>query len=339
MTEAIRGSAPAPHEAAAETAPGGVTADGDTRATTSSVDDATSVLEVMHDTTYRYASDVSLAHHVAYLRPSETPHQVLEDFMIRVAPKPSVERHERDVFDNCRFHFSLDKPHTKLAVRAVSRVRIAARFTRFDAAATRPWRDVVECLAYRAAGRYMPQGEFAFASPFIPRHPELAAYAARSFPADRPIALGAIELTRRIHEDFTYDSDSTEISTPVLTAFELRSGVCQDFAHVMIGGLRAMGLAARYVSGYLLTQPPPGQPRLIGADASHAWVSVWCPGRDGSSTWLDLDPTNDLIPSTSHVTLAVGRDYGDVSPLRGIIRGGADHELSVGVTVRPVGER
>ena len=320
--------------AVAGNAPGATAA----RSSTALVEQQASVLEIMHDTTYRYAGEVSLAHHVAYLRPSETPHQMVEDFAIRVTPKPSVERHEPDVFGNCRFHFSLDKPHARLAVRAVSRVRIAPRFASFDPDATRPWREVVDCLAYRAGHGYRPQGEFAFASPFIARHRELAAYAALSFPADRPIAVGAIDLTRRIHEDFTYDSDATEISTPVLEAFGLRSGVCQDFAHVMIGGLRAMGLAARYVSGYLLTQPPPGQPRLIGADASHAWVSVWCPSEDGTSTWLDLDPTNDLIPSTSHVTLAVGRDYGDVSPLRGIIRGGGDHKLSVGVTVRPVDE-
>ena len=298
-----------------------------------------SVLDVMHDTTYRYATDVALAHHIAYLRPAETTHQQLESFRIGVMPKPFVERMLRDPFGNVRFYFSLDVPHPKLAVRAVSRVRVVPRFTDFDAATTVPWRDVATRLAYRAGAAYAPQNEFAFPSPFIPRHRELAQYAAASFPAGRPIAKGAIDLMRRIHEDFTYDADSTEISTPVLEAFTTRRGVCQDFAHVMIGGLRALGLAARYVSGYLLTQPPPGRPRLVGADASHAWVSLWCPHADGSSTWLDLDPTNDVIPATSHVTLAIGRDFGDVSPLRGIIRGGGEHELSVGVTVRPIDER
>ncbi len=297
------------------------------------------VLDVMHDTTYRYSSEVALAHHVAYLRPSEQPHQRLETFRIGVVPKPFVQRMSVDVFGNSRFYFSLDVPHPRLAVRAVSRVRLLPRYEDFDAHSALPWRDVVFRLAYRAGARYAPENEFSFSSPYIPRHRELGHYAASSFTADRSIAEGAIDLMRRIHLDFRYDSDSTEISTPVLDAFHAKRGVCQDFAHVMIGGLRAMGLAARYVSGYLLTKPPPGRKRLVGADASHAWVSVWCPMRDGSSAWLDLDPTNDVIPSTSHVTLAAGRDFGDVSPLRGIIRGGGAHKLSVGVTVRPVGER
>ena len=297
------------------------------------------VLDVMHDTTYRYASDVALAHHIAYLRPSETAHQQLESFRIGVVPTPFVERTSVDVFGNSRLYFSLDVPHAKLAVRAVSRVRIEPRYAGFDADATMPWRDVAVCLSYRAGAHFEAESEFAFASPFVPRHRELGQYASPSFPEGRSVAAGAIDLMRRIHRDFRYDSDSTEISTPVLEAFHTKRGVCQDFAHVMIGCLRALGLAARYVSGYLLTKPPPGRPRLIGADASHAWVSVWCPVKGHPSSWLDLDPTNDVVPSTSHVTLAIGRDFGDVSPLRGIIRGGGEHELSVGVTVRPVGER
>jgi transglutaminase-like putative cysteine protease len=298
------------------------------------------LLDVMHDTTYRYATDVALAHHLAYLRPAETAHQHLESFRVGVSPQPFVERLSRDVFGNVRFYFSLDVPHPKLAVRAVSRVRVAQRFDDFDPASTAPWREVCESLRYHAGAPHVPQVEFAFPSPYIPRHRELGTYAAASFTRDRTIAEGALDLMHRIHRDFKYDSDSTEVSTPVLEAFRQRRGVCQDFAHVMIGGLRAIGLSARYVSGYLLTQPPPGRPRLIGADASHAWVSVWCPARggDGHATWLDLDPTNDVVPSTSHVTLAVGRDFCDVSPLRGIIRGGGKHDLSVGVTVRPVGE-
>ena len=296
------------------------------------------VLDVMHDTTYRYASEVALAHHVAYLRPAETASQQLDSFRIAVVPKPFVQRMTIDVFGNSRFYFSLDVPHPRLAVRAVSRVRLTSRYDDFDAAASAPWRDVAYRLAYRAGAKYAPENEFSFSSPYIPRHRELGVYAASCFPAAASVADGAIALMHRVHHDFQYDADSTEISTPVLEAFQTKRGVCQDFAHVMIGGLRALGLAARYVSGYLLTRPPPGKPRLIGADASHAWVSVWCPMNDGTSQWLDLDPTNDLIPSTAHVTLAIGRDFGDVSPLRGIIRGGGAHELKVGVTVRPVDE-
>jgi transglutaminase-like putative cysteine protease len=160
----------------------------------------------------------------------------------------------------------------------------------------------------------------------------------QSFTPERPLLQAAVDLMHRIHADFTYDTDSTQISTPVLEAFNLKSGVCQDFAHVMIGCLRALGLAARYVSGYLMTQPPPGKARLVGADASHAWVSVHCPLIDINGGWIDLDPTNDLIPGTSHVILAVGRDYGDVAPLRGVIRGGGEHKLAVAVTVAPQGE-
>ena len=296
------------------------------------------VLEVLHDTTYRYASDVTLAHHVAYLQPPDLPHQRLESFRLRISPKPAVQRTDRDVFGNARVHFSFEAPHPRLAVRAASRVRLSPRFDAFDPAATKTCRAVADCIAYRANGTYVGESEFAYPSPFIPRHRQLGAYAEAAFERGRTVAEGAIELMHRIRRDFVYDADSTDVSTPVLEAFEERRGVCQDFAHVMIGGLRAMGLAARYVSGYLLTQPPPGRKRLIGADASHAWVSVWCPADDGTSTWLDLDPTNDLIPSTSHVTLAIGRDFGDVSPLRGIIRGGGDHRLSVGVTVRPLDE-
>ena len=312
--------------------------DGALGVTTSALAQEAIVLDVMHDTTYRYASEVALAHHVAYLRPAETAHQQLETFRIGVAPKPFVQRLSVDVFGNSRFYFSLDVPHARLAVRAVSRVRVVPRYADFVAADTMPWHEVALRLAYRAGAPYCSQSPFAFASPFIPLHRELRAYAASSFPQGRPVAEGAIDLMRRIHRDFRYDSDSTDISTPVLESFETKRGVCQDFAHVMVGGLRALGLAARYVSGYLLTRPPPGKPRLIGADASHAWISVWCPSPDGSAAWLDLDPTNDVIPSTSHVTLAVGRDFGDVSPLHGIIRGGGEHKLSVGVTVRPVGE-
>ena len=298
-------------------------------------------LEVVHDTSYRYASDVALAHHVAYLRPAQSPHQQLESHRLDILPKPTLERTMLDVFGNRRIYFTLDMPHSRLAVRATSRLRLSARFEGLDPAATLPWQQVVRRLAYRSTTPYATQSGFAFASPFVPRHRELGSYAALSFREGRPIADAAIDLMHRMHREFTYVSDSTDISTPVLSAFGARRGVCQDFAHIMIGGLRALGLAARYVSGYLLTTPPPGRARSIGADASHAWASVWCPSRDddaqcGDGLWLDLDPTNDVIPSTSHVSLATGRDFGDVSPLRGIIRGGGKHVLAVGVTVTTV---
>ena len=289
------------------------------------------LLDVMHDTTYRYATDVALAHHLAYLRPAETAHQRLESFRVGVSPQPFVERLSRDVFGNVRFYFSLDVPHPKLAVRAVSRVRVQSRFEDFDPASTVPWREVCESLHYRAGGPHVAQAEFAFPSPYIPRHRELGTYASASFPGSKTIAEGALDLMRRIHRDFKYDSDSTEVSTPVLESFRERRGVCQDFAHLMIGALRAGGLAARYVSGYIRTVRPGGA-AAIGGDASHAWVSVYCPPLG----WVDFDPTNDCLVGEGHVTLAWGRDFGDVSPLRGILFGGSRHKLSVDVRVQPL---
>ncbi|MBN8510248.1 MAG: transglutaminase family protein [Burkholderiales bacterium] len=177
--------------------------------------------------------------------------------------------------------------------------------------------------------------EFVQPSPYVPRLAALRAYAAPSFPAGRPVAEGAVELMQRIHRDFEYRPASTAVDTPLAEALALRGGVCQDFAHLMIGALRMLGLAARYVSGYLLTAPPPGQAALVGADASHAWVQVYVPAAAGAAgAWLELDPTNALIPAAQHVRLAVGRDYGDVTPLRGVIRGGGRHTLEVRVETR-----
>lgn len=309
------------------------------------------VLDVEHETHYEYEGAVEQAHHLAYLRPCDDAYQQLQTYDLSVLPAPAHHRVQRDIYGNGCTWFSLVAPHTELRVVARSRVLLRPRHGRYVAAAGRPWEDVRERLAFRAGGHFEPTAEFAFPSPFVPLHDELRAYAQASFRPGRPMADAAVELMQRVHRDFRYDAVSTEISTPVLQAFELRRGVCQDFAHVMIGCLRALGLAARYVSGYLLTEPQPGQPRLVGADASHAWVAVWCPlsgwGDDGAAAgaarvgdeeaaWLELDPTNDCLADTRHVRLAFGRDYGDVTPLRGVIRGGGQHTLVVRVTTRPV---
>ncbi|MHA7237390.1 transglutaminase-like domain-containing protein, partial [Burkholderia pseudomallei] len=199
------------------------------------------------------------------------------------------------------------------------------------------WEAVRERLTFRAGRPFDPASEFVFASPHVACHSDLAAYAAASFTPGRPLVQAAWELMRRIHADFAYAPNSTDVGTTALDALALRQGVCQDFAHVMIGALRSLGLAARYVSGYLLTQPPPGQPRLIGADASHAWVEVYDPAWPEDGGWLPLDPTNDRAPGDDYVMLSIGRDYADVTPLRGVIRGGgADQVLTVGVTVEPL---
>jgi transglutaminase-like putative cysteine protease len=171
-----------------------------------------------------------------------------------------------------------------------------------------------------------------FDSPHVRTSAELQAYAAPSFPPGRPVLEAVRDLVTRIHQDFIYDATATEVSTPVATVLSARRGVCQDFAHVAIGCLRALGLAGRYVSGYLLTRPPPGRPRLVGADASHAWMATWVP-RLG---WVDFDPTNDLIAGQDHVTIAHGRDFSDVTPIRGIILGGGAHQLAVSVDVAPL---
>ena len=198
------------------------------------------------------------------------------------------------------------------------------------------WEDLAERLRYVAGAPLAPTLEFAVPSPYVPRLAVLREYAATSFLPGRPVAEVALELMHRVHADFRYESRSTDIDTPLAQAFAQKRGVCQDFAHLLTGALRMWGVPARYVSGYLLTRSAASGEALVGADASHAWVQVWCPGTPGvpDDGWLDLDPTNDLVPAYSHVRVAVGRDFGDVTPLRGVIRGGGRHRLHVGVTTR-----
>ncbi|RZI81464.1 MAG: transglutaminase family protein [Rubrivivax sp.] len=292
-------------------------------------------LSVEHETRYRYAHGVQMAQHIACLRPLSDEGQVLEQFEMSVSPTPAQHSTRRDAFGNSRAYFALNAAHTELKVVARSQVLVKARYEGLDPTQGATCGQVRELLTYRAEAPFESASEFAYASPYVPLHDELRAYAAESLQDDRPLAEAATELMSRIHADFTYAPASTDISTPILDVFDQRKGVCQDFAHLMLGGLRACGLAARYVSGYLLTLPPPGQAPLIGADASHAWVSVWCPGLDlPDGEWLDLDPTNDCVPATHHVRVAHGRDFGDVTPLRGVIRGGGKHTLSVRVTTR-----
>ena len=297
---------------------------------------ASCLLRIQHETRYQYAGPVELAHHMAFLRPLEDAAQHVEAFEMRVGPAPSQHSTTRDAFGNSRAFFSLTAPHQALSVKACSLLRVVDRYAGLQPAASLPWDAVREQLRYAAGARYAPAAEFAFASPMVPLHAELRAYAAPSFSPGRPLAEAALELMQRVHEDFAYDPRSTQVATPVLQAFEQRRGVCQDFAHLTIGCLRALGLAARYVSGYLLTDPPPGQPRLLGADASHAWVSVYAPGAQPGLDWLDLDPTNACVPALAHARLATGRDYGDVTPLKGVIRGGGQHTLAVHVSTEVV---
>ena len=299
------------------------------------------LLEVEHETRYGYAAPVAQAQHLAYLRPLHDARQQLLQHELQIEPAPLQRLHGSDTYGNARMLFSLEQPHRELRVRARSRVALAPRDAAPDAAlqaaASPRWEELRRRLRYEAGARYDAAVEFVQPSPYVPRLHALRDYGLACFGAGVPVAVGALDLMHRIHADFEFRSASTEVDTPLLEAFEQRSGVCQDFAHVMIAALRMLGLAARYVSGYLLTQPPPGQEPLVGADASHAWVQVYCPDTPGlPDGWLELDPTNDVVPDTSHVRLALGRDYGDVTPLRGVIRGGGRHTLAVAVNTRLV---
>jgi len=281
---------------------------------------------VEHLTRYKHAARASSSHHVAYLTPRLLPHQRILQHKVTVNPK-AVDRIDRvDYFGNSVQHFSVLTPYRELEVGSDSVVEVSES-DRIDPDAGPPWEEA------RTDARPFQAGvsEFSYASPYVGTPAEIAAFARESFPAGRPLVPAVLDLTHRINRSFQFDPGATTITTSVTRVLELRQGVCQDFAHIEIACLRSLGLAARYVSGYLLTTPPPGQPRLQGADASHAWLSVHCPGWG----WFDVDPTNDLVPDTRHITLAWGRDYGDVSPLRGVVLGGGPHTLDVGVSVTP----
>jgi transglutaminase-like putative cysteine protease len=292
------------------------------------------MLEVEHVTQYRYADTVDLAHHLAYLRPLENDVQSVQAFELGIDPTPQYERSDVDWAGNWRNSFTVTVPHRELRVRSASRVRVAPAEA-FDAQDSLAWETVRQRLRYAAGAAFEPASQFVFASPYVPALPALREFALPSFGPGRPLAQAAIELMARIHSGFAYRSAATTIDTPLAQVLARRAGVCQDFAHLMIGALRSLGLSARYISGYLLTathetgaQTAP----MLGADASHAWVGVWCPRtNEAPARWLELDPTNNLLPSNDHVRLAIGRDFGDVTPLRGVIRGGGAHELEVRV--------
>jgi len=292
------------------------------------------LLHVVHETVYDYAPAVKTAQHMAHLRPAHNAQQQLLRHSLAISPEPAQRGEAVDAYGNSRAFFSLQSAHEALRVVADSVVATSAPALPDGSIA---WEEARERMRYHRDSAWDPASEFIFASAYVPRHENLLDYALPSFSAGRPLLDAARDLTARIHADFAYEAEVTDAGTPALEALALRKGVCQDFAHVMLGCLRSLGLAARYVSGYLLTTPPPGQPRLVGSDASHAWVSVWLPGADGQpGCWADLDPTNDRAAGEDYVTLAIGRDYADVSPMRGVIHGGASHRLQVAVTVTPV---
>ncbi len=291
---------------------------------------------IAHETTYDYADAVSLSQQLLHLTPRPIERQSVIEHRLGITPKPAhrVDRH--DNFGNPVTALEFDRPHRQLKIVAHTLVEVAPRPQQLDIEASPAWDRVTEELSYGAGRRFddnrLQAAVFRVESPFVRVKRLLGDYARDCFPAGRPLLAATQALMRKIHREFTFDPDATQIATPMLEVLEKKRGVCQDYAHIMLGCLRSLGLPARYMSGYLLTHPPPGKPRLIGADASHAWISVYCP----SNGWIDFDPTNKVIPDTEHIAIAWGRDFGDVSPQRGVILGGGSHKIKVGVTVTPL---
>jgi transglutaminase-like putative cysteine protease len=289
------------------------------------------IYRIVHRTTYKYKNPVSVGNHVACLKPRSLPNHQSARCELNIQPRPATRTERIDFFGNRLCFFTVQEPHKELVVEARSEVKIEENGAPWPQHPP-SWEEVVRALPKVENPEGLEAYQYGFESPRIRMQPEFAAYARESFTTGRPMPEALLDLTARIHKDFRFDSKATSVRTPTEEVFKKRRGVCQDFAHLQIACLRSLNLAARYVSGYLRTYPPPGQPRLVGADVSHAWMSAYCLGIG----WLDMDPTNNIVPSNGHVTLAWGRDYGDVSPLRGLILGGGAHTLKVAVDMEPI---
>lgn len=285
---------------------------------------------VLHETRYRYALPVMVSRHVLHLLPRECDWQLRHASALDISPTPARKIDGVDPFDNPETRIAYVAPHNELHVVSTLDISVAARPWAAAPAADPLWTDVQTALRLEGGAPLDPR-RFRFESPHVRVKHELADYARPSFTPGRSLLAATADLVTRIHQDFRYDPDATTVGTSVLDVLARRRGVCQDFAHLAIGCLRSLDLSARYVSGYLCTEPPPGQPRLTGADATHAWFSIWCPG----TGWVEFDPTNNCLADQRYVVVAWGRDFGDVSPLRGVIQGGAEHSLTVAVTVTP----
>jgi transglutaminase-like putative cysteine protease len=286
------------------------------------------IFEVRHKTTFTYEEVVSVSHHVLHLAPRLHSRQICLDSSLIVDPKTSASSEGRDYFGNPVHYLTVQQPHERLIVEARARVDVAAPGP-LDARASAAWEDVRQALDGVSEPAELAAHEFRFDSPYVATSEGVHRYAAASFTPGRPLLEAVMDLTGRIFSEFEYRGGVSDVSTPVREVLAMRKGVCQDFAHLEIACLRSVGLPARYVSGYVLTRPPEGKPKLIGSDASHAWVSVWA----GELGWIDFDPTNNMVPGVEHITVAWGRDYGDVSPINGFIVGGGAHQVSVAVDV------
>lgn len=281
-----------------------------------------------HSSAYRYGSDIVLAHHLLHLTPRPAPEQHIIAFRMEIEPKPSVIGQHRDYFGNPTTYMEMHEPHMRLTVHTDIDIEVdedRPTVTAMNA----PWESLRGLLTDPDDDGARGASAFVYASPMVLPSTDLRDYAIPSFRPGYPIGAAVLDLTNRIYDDFTFDADATTIATPVADVLANKRGVCQDFAHLQIGCLRSLGLAARYVSGYLHTVPPPGKDKVFGADVSHAWASVWC----GGDQWLDMDPTNGRPGSADLITLAWGRDYGDVSPLQGVIIGSSIQHMTVEVDV------
>ncbi len=291
---------------------------------------------ITHRTLYEYAAPVTVSHHVARLEPCSYRHQTCDRFSLKIFPEPALRKEHLDYFGNRLCFFAIQEIHTRLEIITHSRVTTRkasdADSTGADLENGLAWEDAAGLFRDPVSPEVVEPYQFIFDSPQIRASFELADYARESFGPGKPLIQGARDLTRRIFTDFKYDTKATTVATPLEEVLEKRRGVCQDFAHLGIAFLRSLGLPARYVSGYLRTRPPAGKPRLVGADASHAWFSAFCPG----TGWVDFDPTNDVRPGEEHITVALGRDFGDVSPVAGILTGGGKHVVKVSVDVEPL---
>jgi transglutaminase-like putative cysteine protease len=287
---------------------------------------------VVHETHYRYQSTVTLSQQYLHLTPRSFAFQRTEWHRTWFDPVEHDGQDGVDFFGNGTRHVAITAPHDSLVVRAESTVVLGARPGLAQIGATTPWESVRDSMGRDRSPAALEACRYLYASPHVALFPALEAYARVSFTPGRPQLDAVLDLTYRIFDDFEFDGAATDISTPLDAVLRGRRGVCQDFAQLMIGCLRCLGLPARYMSGYILTHPPPGTPRLVGADASHAWVSVFCTALG----WVDVDPTNRCLVQHEHIVLGWGRDYSDVTPLRGIVLGGGQQQLGVQVTVTPL---
>jgi transglutaminase-like putative cysteine protease len=289
---------------------------------------------IIHKTEYEYTDPVGQSYNEARLLPRFCHHQNLISSRLEISPNIADYRVREDFFGNQVAHFSIPEPHREFVVTAISEVQIFSQAAQLDFSQGTSWEAVKAAIWNERRPEALDARQYALDSPFVMASPALAAYAQPSFTAGRPLVEAVHDLMQRIFSDFTFDPEFTTLATPLNTVLEHRRGVCQDFAHLAIGCIRSQGLAARYISGYIETLPPPGKEKLVGTDASHAWFSVYLP----ESGWMDFDPTNNQVPKDQHITVAWGRDYGDVTPLKGVIFGGQNHELKVSVEVERLPE-